>query len=179
MPYSPRDLRPGDVLLMTSSSHESLPARLLDVLIAMSEANPFVHACLVGQGHLIDPLWRVQRASLRRYAANGWAFRVRATDADRLAAVGWAEQHVGNRYGVEEILADAARLDLHVVLPAWYRWRTGHWTCSGFVDQAYLQAGVRLTGAPLPSPADLAFSPLLIGPRPWAVVRHARRKESD
>jgi len=165
--YLAQDLRPGDVLLMTSSRHESLPARVLDWMISRSEANPFVHACLVGDGHLIDPVWRVEQAPLDRYAANGWVYRVDATDEQRAAAVAWAEAHVGNAYSIAEILADGARLDLHLVLPAWYRWRPQHWTCSGFVSEAYWRAGVRLSDAPIPTPADLSFSPALIGRRPW------------
>ena len=166
MSYRPRDLRSGDVLLMTSSG--SLPARLLDLAIAWSEGNPFVHACLVGDGHLIDPGWpRVARQPLDRYAHCGWLFRVRAGEKRRMAAVRWAEERVGNPYGISEMLADAARLDLHIVLPSWYRWRPQRWTCSGFVNQAYLEAWLRLTDAPLPSPADLSYATLLVGPRPW------------
>lgn len=174
MSYRVRDLLPGDVLLMTKSSYEHLPARLLDVLIAVSEGNPFVHACLVGDGHLIDPTWpTVEPGPLERYATNGWPFRVRTSKARREAAVQWAEQHIGTPYGVVELLADAARLDLHIVLPSWYRWRPGRWTCSGFVAQAYLEAGLTLTHAPLPSPADLSYAATLIGPRPWNLGRRA------
>ena len=173
--YRAADLRPGDVLLMTSAGSSALPSRVLDLIIAWSEGNPFVHACLVGQGHLVDPGWpRVARQPLDRYARNGWAFRVRTSDARRDAAVEWAEQHVGNPYGVEELLADAARLDLHIVLPSWYRWRPARWTCSGFVTQAYLEAGLHLTEAPLPSPADLSYATVLVGPRPWN-LRGARQ----
>ncbi len=173
MSYRAEALRPGDVLLMTTGPKQSLGSRLLDVLIAVSEGNPFVHSCLVGDGHLIDPTWpSVQQAPLDRYSRSGWAFRVHTGEMRRQAALAWAEAHVGNPYGIGELFADAARYDLHIVLPAWYRWRPGRWTCSGFVSQAYLAAGVTLTRAPLPSPADLSYSPDLIGPRPW----HARRR---
>ncbi len=171
MSYRVQDLLPGDVLLMTRSLRDGLPARLLDVLIAWSEGNPFVHACLVGDGHLVDPTWpRVEHGPLERYMRNGWAFRVRAAPMQRQAALSWAEDHVGTPYGIEELLADAARLDLHVVLPSWYHWRAGRWTCSGFVTRAYLEAGVALTHAPLPSPADLSYSPALVGARPWRLA---------
>lgn len=172
MSYRVEDLRAGDILLMTSGEG-SIPARVLDWLISHSEADPFVHACLVGDGHLIDPVWRVEQVPIDRYVANGWAFRVEATDAQRAAAVAWAEERVGNAYGVAELLADAARLDLHIVLPAWYRWRPQHWTCSGFVNAAFASADVTLTYAPAVTPADLSYSPLLIGERPWLMKRNA------
>lgn len=167
MSYRVDSLQPGDILLITSSAYESLPARVLDWLISRSEASPFVHACLVGDGHLIDPLWRGERAPLNHYAANGWAFRVSATNARRAAAVAWAEAHVGNPYGIAELFADGARLDLHLVLPSWYRWRPQRLTCSGFVAAAWAAADVTLTEEPLPKPADLGYSPLLVGRRPW------------
>ena len=165
--YDLAQLIPGDVLLMTSTPEESILAQLLDRAIALSEANPFVHAAIVGDGHIVNPVWHVQRDPPDLYARNGWAFRVQATDVQRAAAVRWAEAHVGSRYGIAELLADCARLDLHLVLPSWYRWRPQHWTCSGFVTEAYRAAGVPLTRAPVPAPSDLSFSPLLIGRRPW------------
>ena len=165
--YLAQDLRPGDVLLMTSSRRESLPARLLDALISASEGSPFVHTCLVGDGHLVDPVWRVEQAPLDRYADNGWPYRVRASPEQAAAAIAWAESHVGNPYGLAELLADGARFDLHLVLPSWYLWRPQRWTCSGFVTAAFAQAALQLTRAPCPSPADLSWSPLLIGRRPW------------
>ncbi len=165
--YNPATLLPGDVLLMTSRTGENIKAGLLDKLISFSEGSPLVHAAIVGEGHIVNPVWRVERAPLSIYAPNGWAFRVSATDAQRSTAVRWAEAHIGNTYGTAEILADAARFNLHFVLPSWYRWRPQHWTCSGFVAQAYLAAGVELTKAPVPAPVDLGYSPLLIGRRPW------------
>lgn len=165
--YDPAKLAPGMILLMTSSPHGSLPARVLDWLISASEGSPCVHACMVGDGHLIDPVWHVQRAPLDRYAENGFAFRVQATDGQRRMAVAWAEARVGQRYGLAELLAEGARLDLHIMPRAWYRWRPQRVVCSAFAARAYLAAGVRLTWDPLPTPASLSYSPLLIGRRPW------------
>ena len=165
--YDPASLQPGDILLMQASAREGPLARLLDWAISRSEANPLVHTALVGRGAIYDPLWHITISSLDRYAQNGWAFRVNATPEQKAAAVTWADAHLGQPYGVREILADAARYDLHIVLPSWYRWRPHRWTCSGFVTEAYRQAGVILTDAPAPSPADLSYSPLLVGPRPW------------
>ncbi len=165
--YDPASLVPGDILLMVSNPHESIPARILDALISWSEANPFVHACFVGDGHLIDPVWHVERAPLDRYAANGHAFVVQATDAQRKAAVAWAEARAGEGYGIAELLEDGARFDLHFVAPAWYTARRQRYTCSGFVCAAYASTGVTLTRAPLAAPSDLSYSPALIGRRPW------------
>lgn len=167
--YRPKDLRPGDVLLMTVGDG-SLPARLLDTAIAWSTANPFVHAALVGEGHLIDPVVHVERAPLHRYAQNGWAFRVAGAEAAVKSVLGWAEGRLGNPYGVEQLLADGLRFDLHIVLTPWFHWRPARWTCSGFIAAAYRQAGCALTEAPVPAPSDLSYSPLLQGPRPWGGV---------
>jgi hypothetical protein len=158
MPYDPGALRPGDIILCLSSG------ALLDRLIAWSQG-PFVHAALVGDGHLVEQVWTAREADLDEYAAIGWAYRVQASDEGRRAAVAWAEGHLGAPYDVEELLRDAARFDLHV----WPRRlpRLRRWTCSGFVATAYAAAGVILTHAPYCSPVDLACSPLLIGPRPW------------
>ncbi|CAB1128310.1 conserved protein of unknown function [Candidatus Hydrogenisulfobacillus filiaventi] len=161
--YRPQELEPGMVLLMTEGPRRNL----LDCLIAWSTANPFVHACLVGEGTLIDPLWRVVEHPLDRYAANGWAFRVPEADAAvRAQAVAWAQARLGRVYGLAELLADGARFDLHW-LPLGGRWHPRHWTCSGFVAMAYRAAGLPLTLAPYPAPADLSYSPRLAGPRPW------------
>lgn len=170
--YVPADLRPGDILLMTEGQGNFL-ARSLDRMIVWSTANPFVHAAIVGEGHLIDPVWRVERGPLDRYRGNGWRLRPRVPEEIRALAVRWAERRVGNVYGVREILADFARYDLHFVRPRWYRWRPDHWTCSGFVTAAYAAAGHSLTLAPAPSPGDLSYSPLLVGPRPWGRGRSA------
>lgn len=164
--YHPETLQPGDVILISGHyPHESIWSRLLDFAIEWSTASPWHHACIVGEGCLVNPLWRVSHDPLDRYATTGWAFRVAgATEAQVQSAVLWAESRIGWRYGVEELLLDAARFDLHWVLKL--KHRLPAYTCSGFVFQAWLQAGIRLTWAPFPAPCDLAYSPLLIGDRP-------------
>ena len=167
--YDPATLRPGTILLMERNPREALPAQALDVLIAASEGNPLVHAAIVGEGHIVDPVWTVRDVPLDTYAANGWVFRVAATDAERAAAVAWAEARIGQGYGLGELAEDAARFDLHLVLPAWYKVIRPRMTCSGFISAAYASAGVRLSYAPAIAPSDLSYSPLLIGTRPWEV----------
>lgn len=163
--YAVADLRPGDVLLMTSHVDEPWWDAALDAGIRWSTHNPFVHSCLVGAGVLIDPLWHVVTTALDVYAANGWRYTVAgATPAQRRAVVAWGMAHVGQRYGLEELLADGAQDDLHIPISA--RWHPRYVTCSGFVERAWRDAGIVLSYSPLPSPADLAYSPLLIGSRP-------------
>lgn len=165
--YDPAALEPGDILLMVRNPRESIPAQALDLAISLSEGSPFVHAALVGEGHILDPLWQVRHVPLDSYSSNGYAFRVAASNAQRTAAVAWAEARVGERYGIAELLEDGARYDLHLVLPAWYKVVRPRYTCSGFCAASYASAGVRLSYAPAISPADLSYSPLLIGKRPW------------
>ncbi|MDA8343904.1 MAG: hypothetical protein M0Z66_00325 [Thermaerobacter sp.] len=164
--YDPSDLQPGDVLLMTSGGRGFLP-NLLDALIMFSEGNPLVHAALCGDGELIDPVWRVTCHPLDFYAKNGWRLRPNCPESSRRAAVDWARARVGDPYGLTELLEDGVRFDLHFVARAWYRLHRKRYTCSGFVAEAYTQAGVVLTYAPLPSPSDLSYSPMLLGRRPW------------
>lgn len=160
MAYDPASLKPGDVVLVLCQP------TVLDWLISRSTACPFVHAAIVADGHLVESCWAVQRAPLDKYAKIACAYRVPgATDAQKQAAVAWAEGVVGLRYGVREILLDAERFDLHHIpkLKAPLK----RWTCSGLVAQAYRNAGYPVTHAPFPAPADLAYSAALAGPRPW------------
>jgi len=149
---------------MQSRPHEKPWDALLDAAIAWSTSSPWVHTALVGHGVLINPLWHVQTDALDTYAANGWVFTPDATPQQKERAIAWAMHRLHAPYGVAELLADAARFDLHWV-PR--RWRpTRAYTCSGFVTMAYRHAGVVLTYAPYPAPSDLVFSPALEGPRP-------------
>ncbi|PSR20077.1 MAG: hypothetical protein C7B45_16630 [Sulfobacillus acidophilus] len=164
--YRVTQLQPGDIILCLPRPGEPIWDRLLDAAIACSTSGPFVHAALVGDGHLIEQVDPVIHSPLDKYAANGWVYRVHdATPAQMQTALRWAEAHVGQPYGIRALLADAALYDLH-----WsraLRWHTKYVTCSGFVALAWHAAGYPLTAQPLPSPMSLAFSPRLIGPRPW------------
>lgn len=165
--YSVGELQPGDVLLMVGRPELTLGGAL-DAGIEWATDSPFDHACIVGEGELIEALWRVSVSPLNKYASNGWAYRVEATDAQKTAAVAWMKARFGQTYGVKDILADAARDILHLPLwPANSPRAKQRYTCSGLVTAAYASAGVMLTYAPWPSPADLSFSPLLVGKRPW------------
>ena len=165
MAYQTQDLQPGDILLMQGRSTSPWWDQALDAGIRWSTDCWAVHAALVGDGVIINPLWHVQADALAIYAQNGFAYRVaNASAAHTRRAVQWAMQHVGQRYGLAELLADAGRLDLH--LPLGTHWFPHYVTCSGFVAAAYRHAGIALTYAPLPTPADLLYSPLLLGDRP-------------
>lgn len=158
--YHVDQLKPGDILLMTHRAGSPWWDALLDAAIAWSTASPWVHAALVGEGVLINPLWHVVKMPLETYMTNGTIFRAMdSTPQQRRNAVHWAVAHFGQAYGVKELLSDAARFDLHWI-PRW-RHHLQYFTCSGFVAQAYLEAGYPLTLAPFPAPSDLAASPRL------------------
>ncbi len=158
--YHVDQLKPGDILLMTHRAGSPWWDALLDAAIAWSTASPWVHAVLVGEGMIIDPLWHVVKMPLDIYATNGTVFRpTDSTPQQRRDAVHWAIAHLGQAYGVKELLSDAARFDLHW-MPRW-RHHLQYFTCSGFVAQAYREAGYPLTLAPFPAPSDLAASPRL------------------
>ena len=164
MAYSVASLAPGDIVLVAGVHWTGgLWGGLLDAAIQWATVSPFHHAALVGDGVLIQALAQVETAALDTYAADGWAYRVAATPAQRTAAVAWAAAHQGAPYGTRELLLDAARFDLHWLPRARH---LKHWTCSGFIFRSYLDAGVCLTYAPWPAPSDLSYSPLLGGPRP-------------
>lgn len=165
--YDPSELEPGDILLMTRRKDGGALTWLLDTLISLSEVNPLVHAAICGDGCIIDPVWHVMRRPPAYYRRNGWRLRPNCSTEQRQAAARWAQTRIGDPYGVAELLEDGVRLDLHFVARAWYRMHRRRYTCSGFVAEAYARAGVVLTRAPLPSPADLAYSPVLAGRRPW------------
>ena len=166
--YDPTTLQSGDVLLMIGRPQLDLGGAL-DAGIEWATDSPFDHAALVGDGVLLEQLWTVTQSPLDKYAANGWRFQVRGVasyDADK--AIAFVTARLGQTYGVKDILADAARDILHLPLwPANSPRAKQRYTCSALVTAAWASAGVMLTYAPWPSPADLSFSALLVGPRPW------------
>ena len=96
---------------------------------------------------------------------------VEATGEQKDAAWQWFSSRVGQPYGIQALLEDGLMDIGHI--PVYARIDPKRATCSGMVAAAYQQAGVRLTWHPLPSPADLSYSPLLLGSRPW------RRKDQS
>lgn len=166
MPYAASQLQVGQIILVTAS-HRYHP---LDWIIQWSENSPFNHAALVvrdphGALCLAEALWHIQYSALDKYQSNGWPFAVAGWRPDHSAALNqFVTDHLGQRYGWQELLADGVRLDLH--LPFWAHWHPRHWTCSQFVADAFQSVKLTLSYAPLVTPADLAASPRLIGPRP-------------
>ena len=157
--YRIADVQPGDILLMQSRLGSPWYDQWLDAGIRWSTDSPWVHACLVGPGVLINPLWHVQTDALDAYADNGSIFRPQATSQQKECAIAWAMTHIGQRYGLDELLLDAARFDLH-----WTPRLRHHlqlYTCSGFTVMAYRQARFLITYAPFPAPCDVAYSPVL------------------
>lgn len=166
MAYTVSSLTPGMVILCLPSHHTSPLGRLLDDAILWS-SGPFVHAAFVAKGYLIEQVALVQTAPLNKYQDNGFAFAIEGMTEDKAhGMIKWGLKRLGQHYGYRALLDDAALYDLH-------DWKelTEHPkfpVCSGFVERASrLGAGIVLTEQPIPSPTSLAFSPRLIGPRPW------------
>ena len=156
--YNPKDLKPGDAILVKGNS-------ILSAAIRFATVNPYTHALIVGNGCLLESSWVIEQSPLDKYATTGDVFTIDATDAQKVLAIEWMEKHIGQAYGIAAILEDGARDLAHI--PIWPRLNPRSVTCSGAVAMAYLKSGVVLTYACLPSPADLSYSPLLIGKRPW------------
>jgi uncharacterized protein YycO len=157
----------GDVLLVYRGSG------VFDRLVRFATVSPFFHAAMLTGGNggteIIEAaLGGVRYNDLSAYAGRADVLEVRgATAAQRRDAVHFAKDKLMLPYGWRAIVADALRLGLHVNVG--YRWRTWHhYDCSCLVANAWANAGVPLTFAPAPSPADLGWSPVLVGPRPWA-----------
>lgn len=159
MRYDPASLLPGDIILVEGNSP-------LSTLIRWATGSPLSHAAMyIGAGSLVEALWKVSLSKSDKYIETGWAYRVDATEAQRERLVVLAVKKLGAPYGLRELLEDGVRDFMHI--PVGARWQPKRYTCSGLVAHLWEQAGVKLTYAPLPSPADLANSPLLNGPRPW------------
>jgi len=156
--YDPSSLTPGQIILVRSSG-------ILADAIKFATVNPYSHAVMVGNGYILESLWKIVKSPLDKYATTGDAYLVDASQEQRLGAVKWMENHLGQIYGIEAILEDGARDIAHI--PIWPKLNPRSVTCSGAVSIAYQMQGVILTYACLPSPADLSYSPLLVGKRPW------------
>jgi cell wall-associated NlpC family hydrolase len=166
MAYDPSALRQGDVILCVGRWSWT-PGGLFAGLVRWATDSPFDHAAMAtGDGYLVEALWHVTRSPAEKYRQVGWAYSVAgAMEKQRRSAVAFVEERIGDPYGLDELLADAARDILHI--PLWPRVQPRRFTCSGLVAAAWQSAGVVLTWAPWPSPQDLAASPVLLGPRPW------------
>ncbi len=168
MAYRVEDLKSGQVILELPDGQAPWTQRLLDWAI-MKSSGPFAHALMVGNGELIEQLAHCQTSPLDKYVQTGWVYTIAGLTPDKAQGmIAWAKARIGEPYGYWAILQDGLMLDgkdwdmLHV--------DPKYPTCSGFVERAArIGGGISLTEMPLPSPTALAFSPLLIGPRPWSV----------
>jgi cell wall-associated NlpC family hydrolase len=162
--YNPADLKPGDIILCTGELHV---VDIVGLLIQWATNNPFQHAALVGNGCLIEAVEPdVRTAPLDEYAECGWRYEVAgATPEQAQTAIAAAMSRIGQPYGIKALLEDGLRYILHV--PLYRRLDPHDLVCSGLVAYSWQQAGITLTYEPLPSPASLSYSPLLVGPRPW------------
>jgi hypothetical protein len=161
--YDPASLETGDVVLVWGGARTP-QGRLLDVLILWLTGGPTHAALAVGPGKVIEAVDTVRVSDADQYARIGYAYRVRdATPDQRTEAVLLARKRLGRPYGTRELFYDAARFALHWTPKPRTLSRT---TCSGLVAICYVGAGMPLTYAPWPAPADLLFSPALVGKRP-------------
>ncbi len=155
--------QPGDLILVYRGNG------LFDKLVQWATVSPFYHvAMVVGQQRLIEAAFGgVRYQPVDKYAGRAEVLSpAGATDVQRAKAVAAVQLYWRQAYGWGDIVADALRLGLHV--PTGYRWRTWHhYDCSCLVANAWALAGLPLTFAPAPSPADLGWSTILTGPRPW------------
>jgi hypothetical protein len=155
------------VILTTQSATEPPWDHLFDDLIQWFSGGYFNHSALVGDGHLVEQIDPVTQSPLDKYSENGWAFSVAGlTPLHRHETLRWAEARVGQPYGIQELLIDGLYYGLHI--PSLLRDNPRYVTCSAFIANAFARGGgYPITAQPIPSPLSLAFSPLLIGPRPW------------
>lgn len=175
MSYSPASLRVGDVLLMVRDHPLDSWSGLIDTGISTSTVNPFEHSALVveqnGSLVLVEALLHVTVSPLDKYTANGWALSPTngSGRAHSQALSHAALSKVGQFYGFSMVWQDFLRDDIHIDIHP--RIDPHHLDCSGLVMWAFQQIGLTLTLAPVPSPADLSYSPILQGPRPWTQTR--------
>jgi len=152
----------GDILLVR---RQGIYERLID----WATTSDCSHVAIEGDGHLIEAAYRrVEHAPLNKYAGQcDLAQVLGASRQQRFAAVAWLESRIGTPYGWSDIWLDFERLGLH--LNVGQRWlRMSHFDCSCLAAAAYATAGRPITFVPVPSPADLDYSAMLVGPRSWA-----------
>lgn len=158
--YRPEDLRPGDILLLEGDVDVFDP---IGLFILWASDNRFQHVALVGHGELIEAIDQVGVVPLDAYAPVGWRFRVPSATPEQVEdAVRWAEGRIGHPFGQHELTMAHEGLRI----PFYRRFDPHDTIAAGFVCWAYEQAGIQLTWQPLPTPASLLYSPLLVGPRP-------------
>ena len=156
--YNPAALKPGDVIAVHARG-------IIGAAISLVIDCPYSHIAVVADGHLVEALAHVSRSPLDKYASTGDHYRVPLTDVQRRQVVDALEAKVGQFYGWQMAAEDLLRDVVHIPIVARLNPRT--LDCSGLAVWAMEQAGVTLTHEPVPSPASVVNSPLLIGRRPW------------
>jgi hypothetical protein len=158
MAYSVNSLQPGDIIAVYARGP-------FGAAVSWAIACPYSHIAVVSDGHLVEALAHVSRSPLGKYRRTGDHYRIQLSDIQRRQVVAALESKVGQRYGWEMVAQDLARDILHI--PIVVRLNSRTLDCSGLAVWALEQAGVTLTHEPVPSPASVVNSPLLIGRRPW------------
>jgi len=157
-------IKPADLIFY---SGKTVRARLIE----FAQVNPFSHVVMfIGCNCVIEVLpWQpIHVVSADKYldSPDSYVFECTVlTERDRYRIVNIAKSYIGTPYNIRQLFEQAARLFFHLPIKRGYSSKS--FDCSTFVHHCYLQAGIRLTWAPVPSVADLAYSPLLAGKRPW------------
>lgn len=155
--------KPGDLIFCHGN-------RIISRIVQWAQANYFSHVFLVVSEDkciMVINGRRVELVDLNAFLndPNCYVYTCPIlTDEQRKEIVSEALEHIGDKYGYLTAFVQALRYVFHVQI------RDDElrpFNCSTLVHYCYLKAGVRLTWAPVPSVADLAHSPLLVGYRPW------------
>jgi uncharacterized protein YycO len=149
---------PGDVVLVRRASG------LFDRLVQFGTVSPYFHsAMVVDTGRVIEADFHgVQYTTLYTYKFSGdlWVPQG-VTDAQRAKAVAFCEARLGKPYGWKDVLEDLGRIAFHI--PFGYNWvHWSHFDCSCLIAAAWFNAGRPLTRTPIPTPADLGWSEILL-----------------
>lgn len=150
-------IEPGDILLVRGNS-------FWERIIEWGTSSPYSHAAMqIPWQHGCELIESKEFRGIRvvpryLYARADW-FRVGCTEKQRKRAWAAALSRLGDPYGWAEVAHDWNRPLAGLALAKRTHLRAVD--CSMLVVWAYRQAGVNLTNRPYPTPADLAWSPLL------------------
>jgi len=142
---------PGDLLLVRGSGP-------LQRIIEFATSSPYCHVgMLTPQGDLVEAkeFHGIRRVPVSAYPKANW-YRVQCSPEQRLAAVAWALQRVGESYGWLQVAHDWNRPLVGAELTR--RLHLAPVDCSGLVCYSYSKAGFTITRRSFASPADISWS---------------------
>jgi uncharacterized protein YycO len=147
--------RPGDLRLIRGHGP-------LERLVEFATVCQFSHiAMAVDETTLIESkeFHGVRFVPVNTYPDAEW-YTVSCSPETSATAVDFARTKLGLSYGWRDALDDGLREILHI--PVGTRWQAfRRFDCSSLVVAAYAAAGLPITYRPVPSPADVIWSPLV------------------